>query len=147
MDNQPTMCCPHQIIIERCVFILVWNAYDVAFVQKPFNLCACVCAHICRCNGYAWYIKPEPIRIDRLTKRNLNEFSEILQSDCPLFCVSAVLSTPHIALQPTGVEVCNTITQVVNGFLERYNSHKRFSNFSSIDADEVEQKKPIKLYQ
>lgn len=71
-------------------------------------------------------MKPEPIQIDRLAKRNLNEFIEILQSDCPLFCIDAVLSTPHILLQPTGIEVCNTIMQVVNGFLERYSTHKRF---------------------
>lgn len=72
------------------------------------------------------YIKPEQIQIDRLVKRNLNEFIDVLQSDRPLFYVDAVLSTPHISLQPTGVEVCNTIMQVVNGFLERYDTHKRF---------------------
>lgn len=73
-------------------------------------------AWICMC------MNPEPIQIDRLTKRNLNQFIETLQSDRPLFCIDASLSTPYIILQPSGTEVYNTIMEVVKGFLERYNN-------------------------
>lgn len=120
MDNQ-SMCCPHQIIDVVYAFILVWRCTRrTLYAHKSMGM---VCFRQCQ------YIKPELIQIDRLVKRNLNEFIEILQSDRPLFCVDAVLSTPHISLQPTGVEVCNTIMQVVNGFLERYIARTKDSNF------------------
>lgn len=129
------MCCPHQIIDAVYSFILVWLlSMSTTSIPNLWGWCVCVHSH-----SQCQYIKPELIRIDRLVKRNLNEFIEILQSDRPLFCVDAVLSTPHISLQPTGVEVCNTIMQVVNGFLERYGTHKRFEFLAlCCQRDEVE---------
>lgn len=138
-----TLCSHSVIIFCTRILYLAWTINQCAVLIKSSTLCilsswcGCfrcrprqsqiygdgVCVHS---HSQCQYIKPELIRIDRLVKRNLNEFIEILQSDRPLFCVDAVLSTPHISLQPTGVEVCNTIMQVVNGFLERYGTHKRF---------------------
>lgn len=110
--------------------------------MRAHTACSCAC-----CASY-WIVlhhcihHRNQIQIDRLAKRNLNEFIEILQSGCPLFCVDAVLCTPHLSLQPTGVEVYNTIMQVVNGFLERYvNAQKIFELVFSLPdfslSDEV----------
>lgn len=85
-----------------------WTFFTILHVM-------CVCESVC--------INPEPISIDRLTKRNLNQFIETLKSDSPLFCIDASLSTPYIILQPSGIEVYNTIMEVVKGFLERYIEH------------------------
>lgn len=74
-------------------------------------------------------MNPEPIQFDRLTKRNLNQFIETMQSDRPLFYIAASLSTPYIILQPNAIEVYNTIMEVVNGFLQRYSKYykRKFS--------------------
>lgn len=108
-----------------------WTLFFMPHGDSVHGATAFIHSHLLEHPSYAscmWYayesvcMHSKPIQFDRLTKRNLNQFIETMQSDRPLFCIAASLSTPYIILQPNSIEVYNTIMEVVNGFLGRYSN-------------------------